>query len=193
MWFWWWSWSGWQRTWPSTSWTNQISPDIYKPSIRSCSGGNLNRPAHCRVSIIQAVAPKYHCDQFFGCWKFIRSILWFEISGNYLIWLLQATEKCLQTCHLVELAIWAIFLLIETDKMEVPLRGILFSEFHLTAGPKVSFMAPENFMEKEVFDAVSSYIIPKPELKDRLITITTRDYKIVGCPVCMEVWHMDFS
>jgi len=66
------------------------------------------------------------------------------------------------------------------------LRGILFSEFHLTAGPKVSFMAPENFMEKEVFDAVSSYIIPKPELKDRLITITTRDYKIVGCPVCME-------
>jgi len=41
-------------------------------------------------------------------------------------------------------------------------------------------------MEKEVFDAVSSYIIPKPELKDRLITITTRDYKIVGCPVCME-------
>ena len=48
-------------------------------------------------------------------------------------------------------------------------------------------MAPENFMEKEVFDSVSSYIIPKPELKDRLITITTRDYKIVGCPVCMEV------
>ena len=43
-------------------------------------------------------------------------------------------------------------------------------------------------MEKEVFDAVSSYIIPKPELKDRLITITTRDYKVVGCPVCMEVW-----
>lgn len=70
--------------------------------------------------------------------------------------------------------------------MEVPLRGILFSEFHLTAGPKITFMAPENFMEKEVFDAVSSYIIPKPELKDRLITITTRDYKIVGCPVCME-------
>jgi len=66
------------------------------------------------------------------------------------------------------------------------LRGILFSEFHLTAGPKITFMAPENFMEKEVFEAVSSYIIPKPELKDRLITITTRDYKIVGCPVCME-------
>lgn len=70
--------------------------------------------------------------------------------------------------------------------MEVPLRGIIFSEFHPTAGPKISYMAPENFMEKEVFDTVSSYIIPKPELKDRLITITTRDYKILGCPVCIQ-------
>jgi len=56
----------------------------------------------------------------------------------------------------------------------------------ITAGPKITFMAPDNFMEKEVFDTVASYIIPKPDLKGHLITVTTRDYKIVGCPVVME-------
>lgn len=36
------------------------------------------------------------------------------------------------------------------------------------------------------FDAISSHIIPKQELCDRLVTICNNKYRILGYPVCLE-------
>ncbi|XP_071082771.1 GATOR1 complex protein NPRL2-like [Haliotis cracherodii] len=66
------------------------------------------------------------------------------------------------------------------------IKCIFFSEFHPTAGPKITYQVPEDFMSKEVFDSVHIYIITKPELQNRLITVNAWNLKIVGCPVCID-------
>ncbi|KAI8841351.1 nitrogen permease regulator 2 [Chytridium lagenaria] len=43
--------------------------------------------------------------------------------------------------------------------------------------------APENQLD---FDAISEYIIPKPVLCNRLVTISTKQYKVMGYPVSIE-------
>ncbi|KAK2142866.1 hypothetical protein LSH36_903g00084 [Paralvinella palmiformis] len=63
---------------------------------------------------------------------------------------------------------------------------IFFSEFHPTAGPKIVYQVPENYISKDEFDTVHVYIITKPQLKDRIITIDVLGHKIVGCPVYIE-------
>jgi hypothetical protein len=70
------------------------------------------------------------------------------------------------------------------------LDGIFYAEFHPTQGPKVKFDYPEGLTSAintipAIFDfeAVSEYIIPKPELCDRLVTICTPAKKAVGYPV----------
>ena len=48
-----------------------------------------------------------------------------------------------------------------------PLRSIFFAEFHPTAGPMIRCQAPANgkdLISKDLFDALSVYIIPKPQL-----------------------------
>uniref|UniRef100_UPI00358EAD07 GATOR1 complex protein NPRL2 isoform X1 n=1 Tax=Myxine glutinosa TaxID=7769 RepID=UPI00358EAD07 len=68
---------------------------------------------------------------------------------------------------------------------------IFFSEFHPTAGPKITFQVPEDYLSRELFDMVHVYIITKPELQNKLITVTALDKKLVGCPVCIE--HKKYS
>lgn len=63
---------------------------------------------------------------------------------------------------------------------------IIFSEFHPTAGPKISCQTPDDFLSKESFDAIQNFIITKPELQSRLVTVTAFGKKFVGCPVCIE-------
>uniref|UniRef100_A0A8C5PZW4 NPR2 like, GATOR1 complex subunit n=1 Tax=Leptobrachium leishanense TaxID=445787 RepID=A0A8C5PZW4_9ANUR len=63
---------------------------------------------------------------------------------------------------------------------------IFFSEFHPTLGPKISYQVPEEYISRELFDTVQVYIITKPELQNKLITVTAMDKKLIGCPVCIE-------
>lgn len=65
---------------------------------------------------------------------------------------------------------------------EGPIRSIFLSEFHHTAGPKIVYQYPENYVTKEVFDAVSVFIIPKPEILKRIITVNVLGVKITGYP-----------
>lgn len=63
---------------------------------------------------------------------------------------------------------------------------IFFSEFHPTLGPKITYQVPEEYISRELFDTVQVYIITKPELQNKLITVTAMEKKLIGCPVCIE-------
>uniref|UniRef100_A0A4W3HJL1 NPR2 like, GATOR1 complex subunit n=1 Tax=Callorhinchus milii TaxID=7868 RepID=A0A4W3HJL1_CALMI len=63
---------------------------------------------------------------------------------------------------------------------------VFFSEFHPTLGPKITFQVPEEYISRELFDTVQVYIITKPELQNKLITVTAMDKKLIGCPMCIE-------
>lgn len=74
-----------------------------------------------------------------------------------------------------------------------PIQAIFFAEFHPTSGPKVLFEVPEGFIDsadgsnlKVDFDSFSDYIIPKAALCNRLVTISTTNYKIMGFPVLIQ-------
>ncbi|KAI8915639.1 nitrogen permease regulator 2, partial [Gorgonomyces haynaldii] len=68
-------------------------------------------------------------------------------------------------------------------------RGIFFCDFHHIQGPRVTFETPEGLTSSSLaqdsldFDSISDYLIPKSELCNRLVSITTQHYKILGYPV----------
>ncbi|XP_053376462.1 GATOR complex protein NPRL2-like [Mercenaria mercenaria] len=74
----------------------------------------------------------------------------------------------------------------QRTKMSGKIKCIFFSEFHIKAGPKITYQVPEDYLTKEHFDAIHVYIITKPELQTRLITVNSLGHKVVGCPVCIE-------
>jgi hypothetical protein len=63
--------------------------------------------------------------------------------------------------------------------------GMFYSEFHPIQGPKILYEVPEGFSaESSVdFDSFSEYIIPKSALCNRVVSITTNRYQIMGYPV----------
>uniref|UniRef100_A0A673IP47 NPR2 like, GATOR1 complex subunit n=1 Tax=Sinocyclocheilus rhinocerous TaxID=307959 RepID=A0A673IP47_9TELE len=63
---------------------------------------------------------------------------------------------------------------------------IFFSEFHPTLGPKITYQV--TYIRHEFFYV---YIITKPELQNKLITVTAMEKKLIGCPVCIE--HKKYS
>ncbi|XP_061730544.1 GATOR complex protein NPRL2 isoform X2 [Nerophis ophidion] len=75
--------------------------------------------------------------------------------------------------------------------MDTRLECIFFSEFHPTLGPKITYQVPEEYISRELFDTVQVYIITKPELQNKLITVTAMGKKLIGCPVCIE--HKKYS
>ncbi|XP_029006957.1 GATOR complex protein NPRL2 isoform X2 [Betta splendens] len=75
--------------------------------------------------------------------------------------------------------------------MTARIECIFFSEFHPTLGPKITYQVPEEYISRELFDNVQVYIITKPELQNKLITVTARGKKLIGCPVCIE--HKKYS
>ncbi|CAH1270837.1 GATOR1 complex protein NPRL2-like [Branchiostoma lanceolatum] len=66
------------------------------------------------------------------------------------------------------------------------IRCIFFSEFHPVAGPKITFQVPEDYISQKLFDSVHIYIITKPQLQNKLITLDALGHRIIGCPVCIE-------
>ncbi|KAK7074099.1 Nitrogen permease regulator-like 2, partial [Halocaridina rubra] len=65
---------------------------------------------------------------------------------------------------------------------EGPILSIFLAEFHNTAGPKIVYQYPEKSVSKDIFDAVSVYIIPKPQIQKRIITVNVLGHKITGYP-----------
>lgn len=72
---------------------------------------------------------------------------------------------------------------------EGPLRSIIFAEFHHTAGPMVRCQAPSSgsdIITKDVFEAISVYIIPKQQLARTPLTVNVLERKICGYPIILE-------
>lgn len=69
---------------------------------------------------------------------------------------------------------------------EGPIRCIFLGEFHPVAGPKISCQFPEDYISKEVFDSISAYIIPKPQIQKCTMTINALGHKIVGYPIRLD-------
>nr|CAD7419381.1 unnamed protein product [Timema poppensis] len=70
---------------------------------------------------------------------------------------------------------------------EGPLRCIFLCEFHPIAGPKITCQVPDSYISKDMFDAVSVYIIPKAaQLQRSIITVTLHDSKILGFPIRID-------
>ncbi|XP_053624319.1 GATOR complex protein NPRL2-like isoform X2 [Plodia interpunctella] len=67
-----------------------------------------------------------------------------------------------------------------------PIRCIFLGEFHPVAGPKISCQFPEDYISKEVFDSISAYIIPKPQIQKCTMTINALGHKIVGYPIRID-------
>ena len=74
---------------------------------------------------------------------------------------------------------------------EGPIRSIFFAEFHPTLGPRMRYQAPTNpsnrkdHVDKDFFDAISNYLIPKPELARRHLTLNVNGKKI--CAYCIII------
>ncbi|KJE92625.1 hypothetical protein CAOG_03547 [Capsaspora owczarzaki ATCC 30864] len=66
------------------------------------------------------------------------------------------------------------------------IRAIFFAEFHFITGPKITYQVPEGFIGQDVFDAIHEYIITKPQLCDKLISINAAGFTFVGHPVAIE-------
>eukprot|EP00096_Caligus_rogercresseyi_P016711 TRINITY_DN954_c0_g1_i4.p1 TRINITY_DN954_c0_g1~~TRINITY_DN954_c0_g1_i4.p1 ORF type:complete len:423 (-),score=139.56 TRINITY_DN954_c0_g1_i4:105-1373(-) len=73
---------------------------------------------------------------------------------------------------------------------EGPIRAIFLAEFHHLEGPRIRCQASveekDFLLSKEVFDSVSNYIIPKPDLARQLITLNALGFKICGYPIILE-------
>ncbi|KAM9972616.1 hypothetical protein ACTFIR_011983 [Dictyostelium discoideum] len=66
------------------------------------------------------------------------------------------------------------------------IKCIFYSEFHNIYGTKILHQYPEGFVSNEVFEGFAEYIIPKPKLCGKIITLTAFDYKILGYPILMQ-------
>ncbi|KAI5850680.1 nitrogen permease regulator 2 [Tricharina praecox] len=77
------------------------------------------------------------------------------------------------------------------------IKSIFFAIFHPDKGPQVLHQVPDGSITPSPppsneppplidFEHVSSHIIPKQELCDRLVTICTNKYRLLGYPVCLE-------
>ena len=70
-----------------------------------------------------------------------------------------------------------------------PIRSIFFAEFHPVAGPMIRCQAPSggsDLISQEVFESISVYIIPKPQLDRTLLTVNVLKQKICGYPVILR-------
>nr|CAB3264429.1 nitrogen permease regulator 2-like protein [Phallusia mammillata] len=69
-----------------------------------------------------------------------------------------------------------------------PIECMFFSEFHHKQGPRITYQYPDGCITKEsgLLEAVINYIIPKPDLQQKLITVNAVGKKVIGCPVCLN-------
>lgn len=66
------------------------------------------------------------------------------------------------------------------------IAAILYCQFDPVAGPKITCQVPADYISSKGFDSIHNYIITKPELQGRLITVNALDHIILGCPVVID-------
>ncbi|KAM7289188.1 GATOR complex protein NPRL2 isoform X1 [Ixodes scapularis] len=71
------------------------------------------------------------------------------------------------------------------------IKCIFFCEFHPTAGPKITYQVPVNYISEETFSSISVYLIPKPELQHKLMTVNMCEMKVIGYPVGIDSAQYD--
>jgi len=71
---------------------------------------------------------------------------------------------------------------------EGPLRAIFFAEFHPTLGPRIRCQAPREkvVISEETFGEISTYVIPKAEFMQRIMTANVKGYKVMGYPIVLQ-------
>lgn len=69
-----------------------------------------------------------------------------------------------------------------------PIHTIFYTIFHPTEGSKVCYEFPPNNLQNSNinFDSLKNYIIPKPQLCHRLLTLKYANYRIVSYPVAIN-------
>lgn len=76
------------------------------------------------------------------------------------------------------------------DKFEgfVPIHTLFYAVFHPTKGTQVRYEFPPGNLESNNinFDAIKNYIIPKPQLCHKLLTLKYKNYRIVCYPVTVN-------
>ncbi|KAI5843897.1 nitrogen permease regulator 2 [Morchella snyderi] len=78
----------------------------------------------------------------------------------------------------------------------IMIKSIFYSHFHPGKGPQVVYQVPDGSITPITpnhaspplfdFDTISPHIIPKQDLCDRLVTVCTGAYRILGYPVCLS-------
>ncbi|KAG0661906.1 Nitrogen permease regulator 2 [Monosporozyma unispora] len=70
----------------------------------------------------------------------------------------------------------------------VPIHTIFYTIFHPTEGSKVCYQFPPNNLQNcnINFDSIKNYIIPKPQLCHRLLTLKYGNYRIASYPVAIN-------
>ncbi|KAH7972900.1 hypothetical protein HPB52_018514 [Rhipicephalus sanguineus] len=53
------------------------------------------------------------------------------------------------------------------------------------------YQVPVNYISEETFSAISVYLIPKPELQHKLITVNMCEMKVIGYPVGIDSAEYD--
>ncbi|KAI9682269.1 MAG: Nitrogen permease regulator 2 [Caeruleum heppii] len=80
------------------------------------------------------------------------------------------------------------------------IKSIFFSKFLTREGPRVLHQVPDGSIVPTAtsstpplldFDSVSSFLIPRQEFCDRLVTICSNRYRILGYPVCITSRRYD--
>eukprot|EP01094_Clydonella_sp_ATCC50884_P000503 TRINITY_DN10389_c1_g1_i2.p1 TRINITY_DN10389_c1_g1~~TRINITY_DN10389_c1_g1_i2.p1 ORF type:complete len:349 (-),score=78.81 TRINITY_DN10389_c1_g1_i2:89-1135(-) len=66
------------------------------------------------------------------------------------------------------------------------IRGIFYSEFDNIAGPRIVYQEPPGLLSAEEFDSVSEYVICKPQLCSKVMSVSTGQWLVMGCPVMIE-------
>lgn len=69
------------------------------------------------------------------------------------------------------------------------IRCIFFAEFHPITGPMIRCQAaanPKEIVTKDIFDAISVFVIPKPQLDRTPLTVNVLEKKICGYPVMIK-------
>ena len=63
------------------------------------------------------------------------------------------------------------------------LECIFYAKFDNILGPTVVHQSPEDFSASSVLETISDYVICPPLLCNKVMTVTTGDYKVVGYPM----------
>lgn len=84
----------------------------------------------------------------------------------------------------------------DTNDGFVPILAIFYAVFHPTEGTKIIHQVPENSIIQKGsaisdnslfdFDTVKNYIIPKPQLCNRLLSFKIDRHRVIGYPVNIE-------